>query len=193
MVSMSRTLVVVDPGHGGNDPGAENFRTRIRECDINLDIALMFSLRAQAAFDVILTRTKDETVSLQERARLSNYWLGDIFLSFHSNAAVDPSARGFEVWTTLGETKADSLATAIYGALVKAFPNRKARPAYDDGDPDKETQFYVLRHTAAPAVLIEFGFISNDEESAWLDKVQTETEIAQVLVEAVRDWLKEVS
>jgi len=186
---MTRALVVVDPGHGGSDPGAENPRTLIWESELNLDFALMFQLWARTAFDVLLTRTRDEAVSLQARAILSNERRADVFLSFHCNAAEDEAAHGFEVWTSPGQTKADSLATAIFGALAKACPGKTGRTDYDDGDPDKETRFYVLRTTAAPAVLIEFGFVSNDAESSWLNDVLNQGRIAEALVLAVKGWL----
>jgi N-acetylmuramoyl-L-alanine amidase len=186
----TRPIVVVDPGHGGSDPGAVNAHLSIDECEVNLDLALLFTLYAGKAFDVLPTRTIDKFVSLPDRAAVSNANDTDAFLSFHCNASDSLDANGFEVWTTPGQTKADALAAAIFNALKAAFPDRAARADYYDGDPDKEAKFYVLRHTNAPAVLIEFGFVSNDEEAAWLNDVLNQCRLSAAVAKAVTGWLK---
>ncbi len=188
MNGRKRPLVVVDPGHGGSDPGAVNGRLALRECDINLDLALLFAAMARNDFDVILARTKDELVSLQTRAEISNREKADVFLSFHCNAAVAELAHGFEVWTTPGETPADPLATKIFEALLRV--RNTGRADWDDGDPDKEANFYVLRNTVAPAVLIEFGFISNDDEARWLDDATNEAALVDAVIEGLKAWWK---
>ncbi len=185
---MRRALVVVDPGHGGADPGAVN--GNVEEAELNLDLALEFMLEARSSFDVILTRKVDKEVSLAARVAIANAQEADAFLSFHCNAAENKNAHGFEVWTTPGETAADALATSIFKALGKAFPLMYGRQDTDDGDPDKEKNFYVLRNTKAPAVLIEFGFLSNDEEAAFLCDALNQFVMVEAVISAVKEWLK---
>ncbi len=185
-----RPIVVVDPGHGGSDCGAFNPEAFVYESEINLDLAYLFAPWGAGDFDVIATRDTDENVSLEDRVATSNLHQADAFISFHCNSSEDKSVQGFEVWTSPGETRADALATAIFNGIKAACPDRRPRMDYDDGDPDKEAQFYVLRHTAAPAVLIEFGFISNDEEAAWLEDILNQVTLVQAVALAVKAWLK---
>jgi N-acetylmuramoyl-L-alanine amidase len=94
--------IVVDPGHGGSDPGA--VARGMREKDITLDIARRVAARLVAeGFDVVLTRHDDETMSLQERVQLANAAKGDLFLSIHVNSIPTPMRRGIETYI-LGTT-----------------------------------------------------------------------------------------
>lgn len=186
-------LIVLDPGHGGADPGAVNEGLKIHEADVNLQIARMLerhALDGDFLFRPLLTRTGDQLVSLQARCDLSNRMNPDAFVSLHCNAAENKRAEGFEVWTTKGQTLADSLATELYWALQGAMPDLHGRSDLDDGDVDKERQFYVLRHTTAPAVLLELDFISNDERAAWLVQRSNQETLAKELADAIEFWLE---
>ena len=183
-------LVVIDPGHGGSDPGAVA-PDGTRESDLNLSLAHAV-LAAAPGFDFhpLLTRDDDSHDSLEERARISNERGAAAFISLHCNAAADPAAHGFEVWTSPGQTDADALATAIYGAMLNHWP-LPGRADLDDGDPDREARFYVLRKTAAPAVLVEFGFMSNRGDLEELREPTRQFYIALAIVAAVNRWLAE--
>lgn len=185
--------VFVDPGHGGTDPGAVNKKLGLYESQINLQLSRRFSEHVFAGdylFEVFLTRDADIDVSLQKRCDLANAKKADLFLSFHCNAATDPAAHGFEVWTSIGKTKADDAATMIFEGLGLAMPDSKGRPDYDDGDPDKESNFYVLRNTTMPAVLIEFMFISNEKDDAMLEDPAIQAAVVKGLAEAVECFLE---
>jgi N-acetylmuramoyl-L-alanine amidase len=185
--------VYVDPGHGGVDPGAVNERLALNESDINLSLSLNFKSRIDSGdylFQVKLPRHTDKYVSLEQRVLEANAWKADIFLSFHCNACDNPNVRGFEVWTSEGETRADLLATQIFNILRETIPNSPGRTDYDDGDPDKEKNFYVLRNTKMPAVLIEFGFISNDEQAKFLNEYENQYMIVDALADTVEGFLE---
>ena len=104
--SMARQLglgvhrIVVDPGHGGKDPGTVNSLLGIREKELTLDIAkrLQSMLREHAEFEIILTRNRDEYLSLEERTAIANSSQGDLFLSIHINSAPRKDARGVETY-----------------------------------------------------------------------------------------------
>lgn len=77
-------------------------------------------------------------------------------------------ARGWEAWTSAGQTKADKLADSLYAAAGRLLPGVKIRKDMTDGDPDKESRFYILKHTKCPAVLTENLFQDNKEDVDFL-------------------------
>lgn len=169
--------ILIDPGHGGPDPGA--CANGIRECDYVLGLSrlLMNALR-MLGHSAHLTRAADFALGndkgsdLAARCHIEQSWGPDVFISVHCNASTSP-ASGFEVWTSVGETQADQVAENILNAFHNAFPLRPIRRDMSDGDGDWESNFYVLRNTRCPAVLVECGFLTNTEEAAWLKDNQT--------------------
>jgi len=186
--------IVIDPGHAGRnvDPGAVNQSTGLQEADVALFVSKLVETQLLAAgHEVKLTRTdweQAETDDLNVRTSLSNDWGADLFVSIHCNSAVSPNAAGYEVWTSPGDTEGDALATCIYAQIAIEFPDRTGRADYSDGDPDKESRFYVLVHTNAPACLVEMAFISNDEEAALLSDVAWQTRYARAIARGVTDY-----
>jgi len=87
-----------------------------------------------------------------------------IYVSVHANGFTDESANGWEVFTSPGQTKSDSIATVLYEKAKAEFPERKMRPSMGDGDPDKESKFTVLMDTSMPAILSENFFMTNYRE-----------------------------
>jgi N-acetylmuramoyl-L-alanine amidase len=115
--SMARQLglgasrIVIDPGHGGHDPGAEGFGTF--EATIVLDVALRLEkLLASAGIDAVLTRRKDHYIPLEERTAIANRAQGDLFLSIHANASRNRAARGVESYFLNFATTPDAEAVA---------------------------------------------------------------------------------
>lgn len=181
-------MIVVDPGHGGKDPGAVGPNGE-RESAVVLAVGTYLAgvLRG-LGHSVVLTRTVDEFLSLQERVNLERSVGADCFLSLHCNGAANPGADGIEVWTSPGITRADPLARDIYLALERAFPCRRFRADLADGYPDKEAPFTVLTRTRAPAVLVEMGFITSVREAAWLTNPHVQRELALAIAAGVACW-----
>lgn len=181
--------IVIDAGHGGVDPGAVNPGVGVEEKALNLQIALALQdWLEQDGQKVVLTRDSDHFVSLVDRVVISNKEKPDAFISIHCNAAGNVSAKGTEVWTTPGETKADALASAICKKLIEQLPTTPLRRDESDGDLDKEGRLYVLIHTNCPAVLVECGFISNDQEAIWMKDLSTIQSISHAIVLGLYDW-----
>ena len=186
--------IVIDPGHAGRniDPGAVNGTTGLQEADVALMISrLVENYLSNVGYEVKLTRTEweqAETDDLSYRTTLVNDWGADIFISLHCNSAANRSAEGYEVWTSPGDTQGDKLATCIYGQIAAEFPDRAGRTDYSDGDPDKESRFYVLIHTDAPACLVEMAFISNDEEAILLVDTAWQDRYARAITRGVTDY-----
>lgn len=190
--------VMIDPGHAGpnTDPGAVNGTTGLQEADVALVISrLVENYLTAVGYEVKLTRTdweQPETDDLSYRTALANDWGADIFISLHCNSAVNPSAKGYEVWTSPGDTMGDELATCIYKQIAAEFPDQVGRCDYSDGDPDKESQFYVLMYTDAPACLVEVAFISNNEEASLLADAAWQDRYARAIARGVTDYVGEI-
>ena len=89
--------IVVDPGHGGKDPGA--LRSRVREKDLNLAVAKeLYKLLKKGNFEVKITRDNDTFIALSERSKIANNFKADLFVSIHTNSSKNRSANGFEVY-----------------------------------------------------------------------------------------------
>jgi len=106
-------VVVIDAGHGGKDYGAIGRDKKTREKDINLEIAneLAKMIRKDKQFKVVMTRSSDEYVSLEQRAKIANDAKADLFVSIHCNASTKTSANGFEVYY-LAPAKSDAARAA---------------------------------------------------------------------------------
>jgi len=152
--------IVIDPGHGGKDPGAVG-PSGIKEANINRQVALMVAEKLQkAGLSVKLTRTTDTFVDLQPRCDIANSFGADYFVSIHCNSAGTPEAKGTETYCYKFGGKGEILAKAIQAELIAATgrANRGVKTA----------NFYVLRQTNMPAALTELAFISNPEEERLL-------------------------
>ncbi|MDR1989294.1 MAG: N-acetylmuramoyl-L-alanine amidase [Acidobacteriaceae bacterium] len=97
-LGMGVSRIVIDPGHGGHDPGTKDGDTS--EADLVLDVALRLEklLRAVPGLEIVLTRRSDTYVSLQERTAIANAENADLFLSIHANASNTPSVHGVETY-----------------------------------------------------------------------------------------------
>jgi len=127
-LGLSVSRIVIDPGHGGHDPGATG--TSINEAALVLDIALRVEklLQKVPGTEVILTRRTDDFVPLQERTAIANREGADLFLSIHANASENPSARGVETYflnfaTNMGAASVAARENAASGQAMGALPD----------------------------------------------------------------------
>ena len=145
--------VCVDPGHGGEDPGAVG--CSMEEADVVLDVSLKLRDELEeAGYTVIMTRSTDVFVSLTGRASYANSNGADFFVAIHANANSGTPASGTETFCCEGASAASfALRDKIQSEMVSAWglPNRGGKTA----------NFSVLVNTAMPATLSELGFINN--------------------------------
>jgi len=177
MTAGEKLRLVIDPGHGGEDPGAVHAATGLREADVALRVAhvLKAILDTHPEFEAALTRDADRTVALKERTDLANA-RNAYLVSIHCNAAGDPRARGTEVWCfaetneDAGESAGHRIARAIQEQLVAlGLRDRGVKVIYDRRSGEYVARrLWVLRKTQRPAVLVECAFISNPEEARLL-------------------------
>lgn len=112
-------------------------------------------------------------ISLHYRVDLANWYHRNykkgLFISNHANASSSGRARGFEVYTTRGKTKSDEVATLHYKNVQDLLGDRiKYRPERSDGDVDREANFFVIKNTAMPAILVEHLFFDNFDDATLL-------------------------
>jgi N-acetylmuramoyl-L-alanine amidase len=150
-------LICIDPGHGGADPGAIG---KARECDFNLTVALDLKRELEArGISVVMTRSSDITVSLEERCTICNTSNADLFLSIHANASNEHNAYGAEAYCWPGGVGA-TIAADLVNVLTPIMGVHGQ--AVKDGGPNG-TAFYVIRKTNPPAVLVEVGYIDSSD------------------------------
>ena len=173
--------IVLDPGHGDTDSGAVSLDGS-RESDIVLSIAYKVRDILKHSFDVCMTRDSDTFVSLNYRSAYANS-LGDVtaFISIHCNSATNTSARGWEIFTSKGNTgDADKLAASIGKRYAARFQDLPARGL-------KEANFSVLQHTNMPACLVECCFLSNPEEAHWISSDEIQQQHAEAIADGIID------
>ena len=116
-----------------------------------------------------------------------------IYVSIHVNAAASDgkwhNATGWEIYTSPGKTKADDLATCIFNAAKYNLKDKKLRTDLSDGDPDKEANLYVLKHTNCPAVLTENFFMDTKSDVDYLLSDEGFHEITRLHVEGILSYL----
>lgn len=157
---MSHT-VIVDPGHGGHDPGA--LGTRLKEKDIVLKIAnyLVPELKRNG-INAIPTRTSDVYVEHKDRTDLAHKHNADLFFSIHINSSTNKGAEYISTFIYSYGGEKERAAKAVQEEIAKASGFR------DVGI--KLSGVWVLRKTRMPAILTENGFISNLDNEKWLSK-----------------------
>jgi len=176
--------LIIDPGHGGKDPGAVNKRLGIKEKDINLSVALLmrrFCWTGDYLFNSYMTRRKDEFVSLAERCKKADFFKVNAFMSIHTNARPMKGKPGIEieVFHYPGSKRGREFANITLGLLLGEV--RNVTEVISRGA--KEKAFYVLKHNTMPAILVELGFISDDEEALFLNEPINQKMIAKALLE----------
>lgn len=193
-------IILLDNGHGFDTPGKRSPDGHLREYAYNRYLAFRICERLQQlGLDCRLLVPEREDISLQERCRRVNkicqrFGVGQVILiSIHINAAGNGQqwmdARGWSCFTSVGETRADSLATCLYDAAKAQLPGHNIRKDYTDGDPDIEKNFYILRHTRCPAVLTENLFMDNREDVAFLESADGSQAVVNLHVEGIRRYL----
>jgi len=169
-IPRSIKTIVIDPGHGGKDPGAIS-KHGLEEKYITLDIAryLKKDLTARG-FKVYLTRNRDIYLTLKKRGQIAFRRHADLFISIHVNANRSRRVRGVEVYyLSSRNTQSLYFARMIVSTLKSlGFKTRSPRRA----------AFVVLEYARTPAVLVETGYLSNSDEENLLKTAYYQKQIA---------------
>ena len=171
--------IIIDPGHGGSDPGA-TFNGR-QEKDDALALAMAVGeLLKNAGFDVEYTRTTDVYNTPFEKATIANNAGGDLFVSFHRNSSAVPNQYS-GVQTLVYNNS--GLKTNLAANINKNF----AAVGFQDKGIVERPNLVVLKRTKMPAVLIEAGFINSEQDNKIFD--EKFNEMAQAIADAIIDTL----
>lgn len=178
ITSLAEATIVIDAGHGGDDPGA--LAHSFYEKEVTLDTAKLVANRLRdAGANVILTRSDDEFVSLDERAVISNQSNADVFISLHYDST--ETANEISGTTTYYYHDKDMPLAEIINANLKQnglLPNNGVR----FGD------FYVTRENTQPAILIELGYLNNDVDQYTVNSASYQSSIAEILYQSLNQY-----
>ena len=179
-----RPRIVIDPGHGGHDPGTigiGGFREKDVVLPISFDVAEI--LRKQD-IEVIMTRDTDNFISLEGRTDMANDLNADLFVSIHANAInlSRPDVNGLETYYYKSKN-GRRLAEIIHWSILNGvnIDNRGIRQA----------RFFVLRHSTMPAVLVEVGFLTGAIDSSRLKNPNHRRQMAEAIARGVIEYIKQ--
>jgi len=187
---MSKYLWILDAGHGGIIDGL--YQTAGKRSPVWEDGSQLFEgefnrkvldrlieLLDEAGYQWASATLGQQDVPLRERTDFANDVyrrerqkrsgrLKPVFISIHADAFSKPSAGGWSVYTSPGETRSDKIAEVFYESAEESLPEFRMRRDTRDGDNDKEANFWVLKKTVMPAILTENLFMTNPAECKFL-------------------------
>lgn len=186
--------VVIDPGHGGRDPGKEGVNG-VLEKDINLAIALYLKeCYERVGINVILTRTEDvglyeeddnnkKSSDMKKRCEIVENAKPDMVISIHQNSYIDEAVNGAQVFHYEGSENGRILATYIQNrlGLIEGMNKRPVKA---------NNEYYILRNTSFPTVIVECGFLSNKMEAGLLCDEEYQQSVANAIFMGTLDFLK---
>lgn len=191
---LSGYTIAVDAGHGGRDVGTQGRISDVTEAELNLCIAReLRSVLQENGAQVIMTRDSEDIAyaqgegtfkqrEMEHRAGLVNDQEADLLISVHMNFFEDGQYGGAQAFFCQGSSRGQQLANCIQTAIVSAL-----QP--DNNRKSQAKDFYMLRETTCPAVLVECGFLSNETDEANLQKPEYQGEMARCIVQGILDYL----
>lgn len=174
-------IIVLDPGHGNlnfkgiYDPGAISYDGKHQEADLVLGLAKHTStileylnLEGYLGCDVVRTRKKNWVdLSLKDRVDLANKVGADVFVSLHYNSSASQKPRGVNTYYCKGSKDGKMLAELVQEEVLR-YLGDKVKGFENSHGAVREGNFYVLKHTEMPAILVEPGFISNPKDLEYI-------------------------
>jgi N-acetylmuramoyl-L-alanine amidase len=181
-INDGRRVVVIDPGHGGADPGAVGIGN-LHEADVVMDISnQVASILEQQGVQVVMTRRNDVEVDLEPRVAMAEQSNASVFVSIHANAISmsRPEVNGLE---TYYYSSGEGLADTIHATILQSGLGMKDRGV-------RQARFYVLRRTSMPAVLVETGFVTGEEDAPRLATPGFRSQMATAIAQGILSYLQ---
>ena len=182
-------VIVVDPGHGGEDPGKVGTND-VLEKDLNLQIAKKVAdLLESAEIKVVMTRENDKVPDikkqdLEQRVKLINDTNPTLALCIHQNSYPDSAIRGAQVFYHTATAEAEDIASVIQEQLRTVDTENTRQIKEND-------TYYMLKNTKVPTVIVECGFLTNPEEAGKLTQDDYQQQLAQAICEGIVKWLND--
>lgn len=186
--------VVVDPGHGGSDPGSIGYKTKIHEADLNLTLSLMLKDKLESAgINVIMTRKDNNSLiegsgkkwkkeDMQKRKELIKQYRPNMVISLHQNSYTNHSLRGAQVFYDKTSDISKQIADFIQEQFKEGLD--KSIKATSPGD------YFMLKCTYAPSVIVECGFLSNAEDEKLLTTPEYQEKIVDCIYKGIVKFLQ---
>ncbi len=178
-----RGLIVIDAGHGGNDPGAVG--NGIYEKNVTLSISLNLGQALQSmGYTVYYSRTNDVEIDLEPRVALAERINADLFVSIHANSLAPGNSgiSGVETYHSRGSTVGRELASYVHSQIIAAT-----------GASDRDIRgagFYVIAKTSMPAILVETGYVTNPTEARNLNSPDYQKRMADAIARGVDQFMR---
>jgi N-acetylmuramoyl-L-alanine amidase len=219
-VADARPRVVLDPGHGGSNTGAQGPGIHEKQLTLQLANQVAAHLRDHG-IDVVLTRTDDRTLTLRQRVEVADSLPADLFISIHANASPTRAQRGYETYVLTvkgvdidGRALRSDTTTPRPGvdpdvALVlddvergasqweaaelaaRVQHNLRERRGAEGDRGVRQDAHHVLLGATMPAILVEVGFIDHPVEGRQLQEPGVQKQLASAIAEAIEDQLTE--
>jgi N-acetylmuramoyl-L-alanine amidase len=181
--------VVIDPGHGGTDRGARGKTPFCEEKRVCLQTArLVKKYLDQLGYHVVMTRNTDAFIPLSKRVEIASQSGSSAFVSIHYNSSRNPIAQGIEIF--FYDSKEDRTRSIASKKLADAILPRLIRRTAAQSRGVKKGNFYVIRETTMPAILVEGGFISNPQERSLLKDRAYQEKIARGIADGIDQYFK---
>lgn len=186
-IDRSKPVIVIDPGHGGEDPGKVGVND-ILEKDINLQISMKVrDLLEEVGITVVMTREDDKVPDrkkedLGDRVELINKTNPTLALCIHQNSYTTPDIFGAQVFYHTKTEDAEDVATLVQEALRTIDPNNKREIKEND-------TYYMLKFSEVPTIIVECGFLTNPTEAQKLTTEEYQDEVAFAICEGIVKWL----
>ena len=189
-----KQLIVIDPGHGGFDPGKVGVNDAL-EKDINLSIAFKLkNVLEEKGYEVILTRTQDvslnaandknkKSADMKERVRIINEAKPVVAISIHQNSYPQESVKGAQVFYHQQSEQGKKLAESIQEQMKQTINDGNHRMA------KANDSYYMLKKTECPIVIVECGFLSNQQEAALLLEEAYQEKIAWGILTGIQEYI----
>lgn len=186
--------VVIDPGHGGTDPGSIGYKTKVHEADINLKLSKMLKEKLDSAgINVVMTRETDASLAegagklfkkrdMQLRKDLIKKIRPNMVISIHQNSYTNHSLRGAQVFYDKTSDISKQIADYIQGEFIENLDH--GNKCTSPGD------YFMLKCTSAPSVIVECGFLSNVEEEKLLQTDDYQEKIVDCIYMGIVKFLQ---
>ena len=188
-VQAKKVVVVIDAGHGGHDPGKVGVNDAL-EKDINLQIAEKVKNHLEKnGIEVVMTREDDvmedtKLEDMKKRVALINKTKPAITVSIHQNSYSDPGVKGAQVFYYVNSDVSQEAASLMQEVLRKV-------DAENTRQIKSNSDFYMLKKTEVPTIIVECGFLSNPGEAEKLVSEEYQEQMAQAICSGIMTWLSQ--